>query len=63
VADLAGNVGEMVASAESPGGLALRGGGYYFGAAPARISNRTPIPRSFRDVTAGLRVCADAPAK
>jgi formylglycine-generating enzyme required for sulfatase activity len=63
VADLAGNIGEMVASAEFPDGLAIRGGGYYFSAAVARSTNRTSIPRSFRDVASGLRVCADAPAK
>jgi len=60
VDDLAGNIMEMVASDQVPGGLAIRGGGYYYSAINARISNRLPIPRSFRDVAAGLRVCADA---
>jgi formylglycine-generating enzyme required for sulfatase activity len=63
VDDLAGNIMEIVASDEIPGGLAIRGGGYYFSAASARSSNRLPIPRSFRDVAIGLRVCADAAVK
>jgi formylglycine-generating enzyme required for sulfatase activity len=58
--DLAGNIMEMVASSESPDGLLVRGGGYFFSAASARSSNREAIPRSFRDVAGGLRVCADA---
>jgi formylglycine-generating enzyme required for sulfatase activity len=50
----------MVASSEGAGGLVIRGGSYYFSAASARSSNRQPIPRSFRDIAIGLRVCADA---
>ena len=61
--DMAGNVMEMVASDAVPDGLAIRGGAYYLSAATARVSNRLPIPRSFRDVTVGLRVCADAALK
>ena len=60
---MAGNIMEMVASDEVPEGLAIRGGAYYLSAATARVSNRLPIPRSFRDVTVGLRVCADATVK
>jgi formylglycine-generating enzyme required for sulfatase activity len=60
VDDLAGNIMEMVASSDGAGGLVIRGGSYYFSAASARSSNRQPIPRSFRDIAIGLRVCADA---
>ena len=63
VDDLAGNNMEMVASDEVAGGLVIRGGSYYMNTATARSSNRTAIPRSFRDVTSGLRVCTDATVK
>jgi len=56
-----GNVMEIVSSSEIPGGFVVRGGAYYFSAVNARVSNRTAIPRSWRDVNGGLRVCADAP--
>jgi len=39
----------------------VRGGSYYLSAATTRLTNRTDVPRSFRDVSGGLRVCADAP--
>jgi formylglycine-generating enzyme required for sulfatase activity len=58
--DLAGNIMEIVTSDEAPAGLVIRGGSYYFTAATARTSNREIIPRSFRDIAIGLRVCADA---
>jgi formylglycine-generating enzyme required for sulfatase activity len=61
VDDLAGNVLEIVASSEIVGGFVVRGGSYYHSVATARVSNRSAVPRSFRDVTAGLRVCADPP--
>jgi formylglycine-generating enzyme required for sulfatase activity len=60
--DMAGNVFERVA----PEGQAIpviRGGGYFFSAASARSTNREPFPRSAREVTVGLRVCADLGAK
>jgi len=63
VDDLSGNIMELVAADVTPGGLAMRGGSYYMTAATARLTNRYDIPRSFRDVTGGLRVCADAPAE
>jgi len=59
--DMAGNIMEIVSSHDRPGGLEIRGGAYYLSAASAHITDRTAIPRSFRDVNAGLRVCADAP--
>jgi formylglycine-generating enzyme required for sulfatase activity len=60
VDDLAGNILEVVSSSEIPGGFVARGGTYYHGAVSARSSDRSVIPRSFRDVIGGLRVCADA---
>ena len=59
VDDLSGNIMELVAADVTPGGLAMRGGSYYMTAATARLTNRYDVPRSFRDVTGGLRVCAD----
>jgi formylglycine-generating enzyme required for sulfatase activity len=60
VDDLAGNVMEMVASDHLPGGVVIRGGGYFFSPASARSTNHEQVPQSFRDVAIGLRVCADA---
>jgi formylglycine-generating enzyme required for sulfatase activity len=62
VDDLTGNVLELVLSAEKPGEFVIRGGAYYFGAATARSTNRQVVATTFRDVTAGLRVCAPAPS-
>ncbi len=60
VNDLAGNVFEWV---ESPEGLHLRGGAYYFDAAmTARSVNRSAGEATMRDLTLGLRICADLPA-
>jgi len=61
VDDLSGNIMELVASDVTAGGFAVRGGSYYLSAATTRLTNRTDVPRSFRDVSGGLRVCADAP--
>ncbi|MFL5358102.1 protein kinase domain-containing protein [Archangium sp.] len=60
--DMAGNVFEWVDSVLQPERPVARGGGYYFGSSTARIPNReTPEP-GFRDLTVGLRLCADAPS-
>jgi formylglycine-generating enzyme required for sulfatase activity len=58
VDDLAGNALEYVASSEEPDALVIRGGGYYFGAASCRSTNRESVPSVFRDVVTGIRVCA-----
>jgi formylglycine-generating enzyme required for sulfatase activity len=63
VEDLAGNIMEMVASSETPGGMVLRGGGYYYTSGSARSANREPIPWSHRDVSVGFRVCATIAGK
>ena len=58
VDDLVGNVMELVVSSQKTDEMVLRGGGYYFGAASCRSTNREPIPSTIRDVATGLRVCA-----
>jgi len=58
VDDLVGNVMELVVSSQKNDEMVLRGGGYYFGAASCRSTNREPIPSTIRDVATGLRVCA-----
>ena len=59
VDDMAGNAWEWTVSSVDPTGHAARGGSYYFDVNSARVANReTPEP-SFRDVSVGLRVCAD----
>ena len=63
VDDMAGNVMEIVASSETPGGVVLRGGAYYYSASSARSTNREPIPLTFRDAGSGFRVCASFGAK
>ncbi|WPB76762.1 SUMF1/EgtB/PvdO family nonheme iron enzyme [Archangium violaceum] len=58
--DMVGNVFEWTDSIFQPGRSAARGGSYYFGASTGRSPNReTPEP-GFRDLSVGLRLCADA---
>ncbi len=62
VDDMAGNVFEWADSVLQPGRPVARGGSYYFGTSTARSPNReTPEPL-FRDLSVGLRLCADAPS-
>jgi len=56
--DLAGNAFEFVTSSERPNELVIRGGAYYYGSATCLSTNREVVSESFRDPTAGLRVCA-----
>ncbi len=59
--DLAGNVWEWV---ESTDGYHLRGGAYYFdGSLTAQSINRFVAEPTMRDLTVGVRVCADADAE
>jgi formylglycine-generating enzyme required for sulfatase activity/tRNA A-37 threonylcarbamoyl transferase component Bud32 len=58
VDDMAGNVLELVRSSVAPQGFVLRGGAYFFNAATCRLTNRTAVWSTFRDVTSGIRVCA-----
>jgi serine/threonine protein kinase/formylglycine-generating enzyme required for sulfatase activity len=61
VHDMAGNVWEWTRSTLSDGRYAARGGSYYFGANSARVTDREITEPSFRDLSVGLRVCADLP--
>jgi formylglycine-generating enzyme required for sulfatase activity len=58
--DMAGNVLELVRSSLSPQGFVIRGGAYFFNSATCRLTNRTAIWSTYRDVTSGIRVCASA---
>jgi len=57
--DMAGNVWEWTRSVVSPDEYAARGGSYAFGPNSARTTDREVTEPSFRDVSVGLRVCAD----
>lgn len=59
VDDLSGNVWEWVASSLQPGQRVARGGSYYFAGGTARVTNRELPEENFRDLTVGLRVCAN----
>jgi formylglycine-generating enzyme required for sulfatase activity len=61
VDDLAGNAWEWTRSSVEPGQVVARGGAYYFAAASARMANRELPERTLRDITVGIRVCADLP--
>ena len=57
--DTAGNVWEWTRSRLSPTGYAARGGSWYFGPSSSRVDDREETESSFRDVSVGLRLCAD----
>jgi formylglycine-generating enzyme required for sulfatase activity len=65
VDDLAGNVFEWVAmpSREGDAGHGARGGAFPFDSNALRAELRELTEPTLRDVTAGVRVCADAPAE
>jgi formylglycine-generating enzyme required for sulfatase activity len=58
VDDLAGNVWELAVSSQKADAVVIRGGSYYFKPVNCRISNREPVPPTFRDATAGIRICS-----
>jgi formylglycine-generating enzyme required for sulfatase activity len=58
VDDLAGNVFELVTSAQKADEIVIRGGAYYFKPINCRTTNREPVPPTFRDVTVGIRICS-----
>lgn len=62
--DTAGNVWELVetafgAKSHGPPGVSVRGGSYDQGLATLWLANRQVVDASYRDPTAGLRLCAD----
>jgi formylglycine-generating enzyme required for sulfatase activity len=59
VDDMAGNVWEWTRSSLEPGVPVARGGSYYFAATTARSANRELPEPGLKDLTVGLRVCAD----
>ncbi len=61
VEDLAGNVWEWTDSVLTPGRPVARGSSYYFSASTCRATNREAPEPSFRDLTVGMRLCADLP--
>jgi formylglycine-generating enzyme required for sulfatase activity len=61
VQDMAGNVWEWTRSSLAGNSHAARGGSFAFGPNSSRSTDRELTEPSFRDVSVGLRVCADAP--
>ena len=59
VADLAGNVWEWTTSSIGPTGVAARGGSYFFARLVATSVNRQLPAPDFRDLTLGIRLCAN----
>ncbi len=57
--DMAGNAWEWTTNSLGAQGHAARGGSFYFGTNEARTTNRELPEPSFRDVSVGMRVCAD----
>jgi formylglycine-generating enzyme required for sulfatase activity len=57
IADMAGNVWEMVKASDDPTGFVVRGGSYYQTAMVARATNREPIDLETRSFLLGLRIC------
>ncbi len=60
--DMAGNVWEWTVSALE-NGYVLRGGAYNSGTNSVRSDARRVVDPSFREATAGLRICADIPER
>jgi serine/threonine protein kinase/formylglycine-generating enzyme required for sulfatase activity len=58
IADLAGNVWEVVRASDDAAGFLTRGGAYYQASTSARATNREPIDVGLRAFILGLRVCA-----
>jgi formylglycine-generating enzyme required for sulfatase activity len=56
---MVGNVWEWTTSASARGEHVARGGGFYFDASSSRSDNRENAEPTLRDVSTGLRVCAD----
>jgi formylglycine-generating enzyme required for sulfatase activity len=63
VEDMAGNAWEWTRNWLEPHKPVARGGSYYYGTNSANSANRDPSDPSLRDLTVGLRVCAELPPK
>ncbi len=59
VTDLSGNVWEWVRSSVVKDQVVARGGSYYFSGNTARVTNRELPEATYRDLTVGVRICAD----
>ena len=57
--DAAGNVWEWTTSVLEPHAYVARGGAYYYGEMTCLAVNRQVVEPTLRDITVGLRVCAD----
>ena len=60
VSDLLGNAWEVVRSVNAAKHWVVRGGSWHNGQISTRIPNAWVVNRDFREVDAGLRVCADS---
>jgi formylglycine-generating enzyme required for sulfatase activity/tRNA A-37 threonylcarbamoyl transferase component Bud32 len=58
IADMAGNVWEVVSASDQASEFLMRGGSYYQAFMSARSTNREPIDVGLRSFLLGLRVCA-----
>jgi serine/threonine protein kinase/formylglycine-generating enzyme required for sulfatase activity len=58
IADMAGNVWELVRASDEKAGFQLRGGAYYQAFIVARTTNREPVSLETRTFILGFRVCA-----
>jgi serine/threonine protein kinase/formylglycine-generating enzyme required for sulfatase activity len=63
VEDMAGNAWEWARNWLEPHRPVARGGSYYYSTNSANSANRDPSDPSLRDLTVGLRVCAEPPQK
>jgi formylglycine-generating enzyme required for sulfatase activity len=60
LADVSGNVWDLVTSVQRPG-FVMRGGAYFINDIAAHLANRQEVPGQFRHPHVGARLCADAP--
>lgn len=61
--DMAGNAWEWTRAALSRDEYAARGGSFYYASTTTRVYNREVPEPSFRDISVGMRVCADPPRR
>jgi formylglycine-generating enzyme required for sulfatase activity len=57
--DMTGNVWELVSNVMAPDVAAARGGSFSYPASTLRIGNRESPPKTYREISMGLRICAD----